>query len=141
MNGRIKALFDITVLTDALTNQSAETQESVQVLTSAANGRVEGYLCASAIETLYELLSSKHGTESAEERIQELRHMLSVAPINASVVDAALTLGFPYLDDALTHESARVNGLDVVVTLNTDDFASATLPIMTPNHFLRQFGD
>ncbi|NEV60996.1 PIN domain-containing protein [Thiorhodococcus minor] len=140
MNGRTKALFDITVLTDALATQREEAQASIRALTLAANGRIEGYLCASALEALYATLSSKHGKEGARERIQELRHMLAVAPMSAAVVDAAIARDFPYLDDAVTIESARVNGLDVIVTLNAEDFTDQALPALAPDDFLRRFG-
>lgn len=140
MNGRIKALFDITVLTDALASQRQEAQASVQALTLAANGRIDGYLCASALEALYTTLSSKHGKEGAKERIQELRHMLAVAPVSAAVVDAAIALDSLYLDDAVTIESARVNGLDLIVTLNAEDFTDPALPALEPGELLQRLG-
>ncbi|MBK1723247.1 type II toxin-antitoxin system VapC family toxin [Thiocystis violacea] len=138
MNGQTKALFDVSVLADALMNDSLPMLESSEALTLAADGQVEGYLCAAAVEFLNDMLTRAHGHPSARAKIIALRNMLAVAPVDSAVIDAAMALGWHYLDDAMTHECARVNGLDAVVTLNPSDFAAATLPILAPRDLLKQ---
>ena len=138
MNGQTKALFDVSVLVDALTNEDPPTRESIEALTLVAKGGVEGYLCAAAIECLNDMLTRAHGHPSARAKLGELLHMLSIAPVDSTVINAAMELGWQYLDDALTHECARVNGLDAVVTLNPSDFDAGTLPVFAPSDLLER---
>jgi predicted nucleic acid-binding protein len=138
MNPQTKALFDVSVLVDALTNEGEPTPESFAALTLAAQGEIEGYVCAAAIEHLNDILTRAHGLPNARAKLTELRAMLAVAPVDAAVIDAAMALGWQYFDDALTHECARVNGLEHLVTLNPSDFAQSELPVMDPADFLRE---
>ena len=138
MNPQPKALFDVSVLVDALMNDNQPPLESSAALTLAAQGQVTGYVCATAIEYLNDYLTRTHGLSSARAKLAELRAMLEVAPVDATVVDAAMGLGWLYFDDALTHECARVNGLDQVVTLNPSDFPEAALRVLAPADFLKQ---
>jgi predicted nucleic acid-binding protein len=138
MNPPLKTLFDVSVLVDALTNDDQPTPESSAALTLAANGQITGYVCASTIESLHDHLMRTHGYLGANAKLNELRAMLEVAPVDAAVIDAAMGLGWRYFDDALLHECARVNGLDRVISLNAPDFDAATLPVLAPGELLRQ---
>ncbi|MTW21649.1 type II toxin-antitoxin system VapC family toxin [Allochromatium palmeri] len=138
MNPPLKTLFDVSVLVDALTNDEHHTPESSAALTLAANGQITGYVSATTIELLHDHLTRAHGDLSARARLNELRAMLEIAPVDAQVIDAAIGLGWRYFDDALLHECARVNGLDHVITLNAPDFDEATLPVLAPGDLLRQ---
>jgi predicted nucleic acid-binding protein len=138
MNPQLKALFDVSVLVDALTNDEHPTPESSAALTLAANGHVAGYVCATTIESLHDHLTRTHGHLGASVKLNELRAMLEIAPVDAAVIDSAIGLGWRYFDDALIHECARVNGLDHVITLNPPDFSEATLPVLAPGELLRQ---
>lgn len=133
-----KALFDVSVLIDALTNGGSHQAESLGALQLVSHGKVVGYICAAAIDPLHDRLIRAHGAPTANEKLLELRSMLEIAPVDATVVDAAMSLGWNYLDDAVTHECARVNGLDRLITLNTTDFAEASLPVMAPDEFLAE---
>lgn len=138
MNPPLKTLFDVSVLVDALTNDDQPTPESSAALTLAANGHVVGYVCATTIEYLHDHLTRTHGYLGASAKLNELRAMLEIAPVDAEVIDSAMGLGWRYFDDALLHECARVNGLDHVISLNAPDFDEATLPVLAPGELLRQ---
>ncbi len=138
MNPQPKTLFDLSVLVDALTNEGEPSPQSSEALTLAAKGQIEGYVCATAIEYLNDFLTRAHGSPSARAKLSELRAMLEVAPVDAAVIDAAMELGWLYFEDALTHECARVNGLEQVVTLNPSDFTEAALPVLDPADFLKR---
>jgi predicted nucleic acid-binding protein len=138
MNPPLKTLFDVSVLVDALTNDEHPSPESSAALTLAANGHITGYVCATTIELLHDHLSRTHGYLNARAKLNELRAMLEIAPVDAQVIDSAIGLGWRYFDDALLHECARVNGLDHVITLNAPDFDAATLPVLAPGDLLRQ---
>lgn len=141
METKTKALFDVSVLVDALTNADDSNPESVAALSLAVSGQIQGFVSAAAIDGLHDILTRAHGILAARAKIRELCATLGVATVNAAVVDAAMALGWNYLDDALTHECARVNGFDRVITLNPTDFPDATLPVQAPAQLLHEVAD
>ena len=141
METKTKALFDVSVLIDALTNADDPNLESLAALSLAVSGRIQGFVSAAAIDSLHDILSRAHGASDARTKIRELRATLGIATVDATVVDSAVALGWNYLDDALTHECARVNGLDRVITLNPTDFPGAALPVQAPGQFLHEVTD
>lgn len=138
MTGRTKALFDVSVLVDALRNEDQLEQESATALRLAAKGEIQGYLCATALDSLNDCLVRTHGNPNARRKLRELRDALVVATVDANVIDGAMALGWQYLDDAVTYECARANGLDAVLTLNPSDFASSALSVLAPAEFLQR---
>lgn len=138
METKTKALFDVSVLVDALTNADDPNLESLAVLSLAASGQIQGFVSASAIDSLHDILTRALGASHARTKIQELRATLGIATVDATVVDAAVALGWNYLDDALTLECARVNGLDRVITLNPTDFSGSALPVQAPGQLLHE---
>ncbi|EGV32804.1 PilT domain-containing protein [Thiorhodococcus drewsii AZ1] len=138
MTAQTKVLFDLTVLVDALIGEAAKQPASISALQLVTNGKVDGYLCATAIDSLNDILSRSHGWLSARSQLIDLRGTLNIAPVDAAVVDAAMALEWEYLDDALTHECARVNGLDRLVTLNPIDFINPSIPVLAPEEFLKE---
>lgn len=138
MNAQPKTLFDVSVLVDALNNEDTTAPESLAALSLAANGRINGYVCAAAIDGLNDMLTRAHGVYGARAKLQELRAKLDIAPVNAAIIDAAVALGWDYLDDALAHECARANGLDRLVTLNPTDFPKVALMVQAPGDLLKE---
>jgi predicted nucleic acid-binding protein len=136
MNAQPRALFDITVLMEALINEQESNNASAAVLALAAAGRVQGYVSASAIEPIHDELSRGRGHAEARAALQRICAILTVAPIDAAVIDGAIGLGWQYLDDALTFESARRSGLENLITLNGPDFDHPAVTVQAPEEFL-----
>ncbi|NCA69246.1 MAG: PIN domain-containing protein [Sphingobacteriia bacterium] len=131
-----RALFDITVLMDALVQEQDPGHPSATLLTLATTGQVQGFICAAAIEPIHNELARSLGTSGARAAMQRIRSALAVAPVDSNVIDAALALGWTALDDAITVASTHGLGIDRLVTLNGGDFSTTTLSIEAPEQFL-----
>jgi predicted nucleic acid-binding protein len=132
------ALFDLSVLMDALNGHRSTNGDSQAILALAANGRIDGYICAAVVDNLHDLLTRAYDRPTAQRMLNELRRTLRIAPVTETVVDGALALGWVYLEDAITHECARINGIESVVSLNHGDFADAALPVYNPRELLAE---
>ncbi|RKT45396.1 PIN domain-containing protein [Thiocapsa rosea] len=132
-----KTIVDITVLMDALNNEQEPDNASNAILSLAAKGRIQGYVCAAAIDPLHSQLARKLGRTRARSAIQRVCTILAIAPVDAAVIDGAIGLGWQDLDDALTFESARRIGLDCLVTLNGPDFDHPSFTIQEPAEFIQ----
>jgi predicted nucleic acid-binding protein len=137
MNATPKTLVDITVLMDALNNEQETDSASNAILSLAAKKRIEGFVCAAAIDPLHNELLRNRGLTYARSAIQRICAILAVAPVDAAVIDGAMGLGWRDLDDALTFESARRSGLDYLVTLNGADFDHPSVTVQAPAEFIQ----
>jgi predicted nucleic acid-binding protein len=137
MDAQQTALLDITVLVDAIVNEQQADNASKDLLDLATSGQIKGYVCATALEALGDFLTRDLGPDVARASLQRICATLSIVPVDAGVIDGAMSLGWRYLDDALTFECARRMGLDNLVTLNGPDFDNASLRIRAPEEFLR----
>ena len=137
MTATPKTLVDITVLMDALNSEQETDNASNAILSLAAKGRIEGYVCAAAIDPLHAELARNLGAARARSAIQRVCSILTIAPVDAGVIDGAVGLGWRYLDDALTFESARRIGLDYLVTLNGPDFDHPSVTVQAPEEFIQ----
>lgn len=126
MPAKQKVLFDITVLMDALLNPEDSDLPSNTLLNYVDSGWIEGYVSAGAIEVMHQELARGRGPAAARALIEErICSSLKVAPIDAQVLEAALSLSCPGFDDAITLSNARAIGVDHLITLNADDFEQA----------------
>jgi hypothetical protein len=74
----------------------------------------------------------------ARSAVQQILANFDVCPVNHSVLQAASSSILNDFEDAVQHESALANGLDMIVTRNIVDYKGATLPVYTPTSFLAQ---
>jgi hypothetical protein len=71
--------------------------------------------------------SSTNGT------INDLLRLFEVAPVNCTVLESALALGFGDFEDAVLHEAGRLAGAEVVVTRDPSGFSSSTIQVYAPD--------
>ena len=58
--------------------------------------------------------------------------LFEVAPVNRSILEAALEAQFTDFEDAVVHESALQAGVQGIVTRNITDFKGAKVSIYSP---------
>lgn len=74
--------------------------------------------------------------EKAVEEVELLTKIFKIAPVNKTVITKALKLGFKDFEDAIIHESARVENVDGIVTRNIKDFKEASIRVYSPRELL-----
>lgn len=132
----MRALVDINVLLDTLLLRQPHEPAATRFLAEVEHGRVSASLCAASIDTVYYLLRRQLGRRRAIELIRTIRRLLGIVPVDARVVDAVIALGWNDLEDAIIHESARLSGINVIVTRGARDFRQGNLTVIDPGEAL-----
>lgn len=132
----MNALIDTNVIVDVLSRREPFFADSSLVLDHAERGDFVGWICATTVTTVFYLARRSVGTETAIERLKDLTSICRVAPVNQSVIDAAVHDRFPDFEDAVLHHSAVLAGADCIVTRNESDFRDSSLLVFTPTQFL-----
>lgn len=128
----MRVLFDTNVILDLLLARPPFVADAAQLLGMAERREIDGFVCATTVTTIYYLFSKAASDATARSTIDRLLKFLDAAPVNRTVLHAALTLAFPDFEDAVLHEAARSAGVDAIVTRNGQDFRQATLPVHLP---------
>jgi len=132
----MRVLFDIDVILDLLLDRQPHAENAARLLSEAERGGFSGYLCATAVTTIYYLAAKSVGARRAREHVRSLLSVLEVAPVNRGVLEGALLADFRDFEDAVTHESARLVEAHFIVTRNLGDFRGSQIAVHSPRELL-----
>ncbi|MCJ7583312.1 MAG: PIN domain-containing protein [Anaerolineales bacterium] len=129
-------LIDLNVLLDVLQKREPFYETSASLLAAVETGRVQGYVAAHSLTTLFYLIQKGKSSAEARATITNLLQFIKVAPVDQSTLEQALNLDFKDYEDAVQMISAVQCKADCLVTRNTKDYQPALLPVMQPVDFL-----
>ena len=134
-----RVLFDSDVLLDVLAQRQPFVFASAQVLNSVTvkQSPVQGYVSGHAVTNIFYILRRQVGREAARELLVRLLQNLHVARVTDDVIRAALQSFMIDFEDAVTSEAAKVAGAEIIVTRNTSDFTTSSIPAILPEEFLK----
>lgn len=128
----MRVMYDLNIVLDVLLDRQPHAQLSRQALELAELRTVDGYLCACAIGTLDYLLTRGLNADVSRTHLATLHRLLKIASVTQTVIDTAIALHWPDLEDAVVHESARQQGIDAIVTRDRTGFSRSTVRVYTP---------
>ena len=129
----MRILFDTNIIIDVVCKREPWAAQSIELLSLADKGDIEGILCATTITTMHYLLSSKLGREIAQREIKRFLNVFTIAAVDHRVLSAAESSGFSDFEDAVLYVAACRSGADAILTRNTKDFKHAKLPVYDPH--------
>lgn len=128
----MKVLFDTNIVLDLLLARKRFVVHAQHLFAEVERSKITGYLGANTVMTVHYLLAKQLGAKNAVTYITKLLSLFEITPLSRTVIDMALKSSFRDFEDAVLHESARLSGVDAIVTRNMTDFAHAQLPIYEP---------
>jgi predicted nucleic acid-binding protein len=132
----MRALLDTDVVLDLLLSRVPFARAAGELFDLHEQGVFEAYV--SAVTPVNIFYVGRKATNSADVRqaIGRLLGKVRVCPLDHSILTTALSSPIADYEDAVQHDGAVAAGLDAVVTRNTGDYRSATLPVFTPEAFI-----
>ena len=131
----MKVLFDTNIVLDVLLRRQPFYKDAAELFAYVELGKLEGFLGATTVTTLYYFLERALRGEARLE-LAKLLSLFSVAAVNQNVLEKAVVSPAKDFEDAVLVEAALLNGLDAVVTQNAKDFKNASLAVFTPEELL-----
>ncbi|NKC15664.1 MAG: PIN domain-containing protein [Gammaproteobacteria bacterium] len=133
----MRAIIDVNVVLDVLLKRPSFHEASAKVLAAATRKELHGFYCAASVgDTYYVLTKAIKDQAKAQRAMVTLLAIVSICPVDEHIVKEAIRDGWPDLEDAIIHQSARAAGLDTIITRNGKDFAKSTLTVLTPGEVL-----
>ena len=132
----MKVLIDIYVVLDVALNREPWVYEAGPLLTAAEEGRIEAYVSAHTVTTIYYLVAKAKDRTAAATAVSDLLRIVRVVPAGTADFQQALVLGIADFEDAVQVASGMNIGADYLVTRNEEDFRAAPIAIRTPAEVL-----
>lgn len=131
-----RVLFDSDVLLDVLAQRQPFVIASAQALNTVTLEQMQRYVSGHAVTNIFYILRRQIGNEAARELLSRLLEHIQVASVTDEVIRQALQSSIADFEDAVTSAAANAAGLEMIVTRNTSDFVTSSVPAIMPEEFL-----
>ena len=129
-------LIDTNVALDVLLNRVDFYNGSAGVFTMAEKKFVSGYISASAITDIFYIAQRKLGKKPTKEAIKRVLKVVHPATVTGNDIYKALYLDWDDFEDSVQYIVGEGLAVDYIVTRNTQDFSSGSIPAVSPEQFL-----
>jgi predicted nucleic acid-binding protein len=137
----MKVLIDSNVALNKLLKQPDFYAGSNAIFTLAEKEQITGYISASAITDIYYIARKSLGKASARENIKKMLQVFQPATVTGNDIFIALDLEWGDFEDSVQYVVGSGLSVDYIITRNTQDFSSSSIPAVTPEQFLNLIAD
>jgi len=134
-----RILIDTNICIDAALIRKPFVTNALQIIDLSQSGKVEAFVAAHSFDTIFYVLRKKVSVQQIYALLNEFRSIFSIAAVTQEIIDRALQLEWPDLEDAIHYEAAIAVGCDAIVTRNPRDFYEISIPVLSPAQILADF--
>jgi predicted nucleic acid-binding protein len=132
----MKVLIDTNVALDILLNRR-DYANAVAVFDMAENKHITAYISASTITDIFYIAQKEIGKKPTKEAIKRLLQIFKPATVTDSHIYQALNLDWDDFEDSVQYTVGESFSANYIVTRNTQDYGSGSIPAVTPEQFIR----
>lgn len=132
----MKILLDTNIVLDVLLKREPFCQEAKEIFGQIESGKINGFLCATTITTIYYLVSKTTTVSNANNIIQKLLLLFEIAHVNKEVLQQALQNSGKDFEDSVIYTSAELCGIDVIISRDLKGFKKSKVITKLPKEFL-----
>jgi predicted nucleic acid-binding protein len=137
MGDKPAVLIDLNILLDVLQKREPFYAASAHLMALAETGKIDAYVAAHSLTTLFYLIQKGTGAGQARAAITNLLQIIKVAPVDQGTLEGALNLDCPDFEDAVQMMAAVQCRLDCLITRDVKDYQPTLLPVMLPVEFIQ----
>ena len=135
----MRILIDTNVVLDLLLEREPFVKEAAVLFSLVDSGKIDAYVSAISVTTVNYLIGRSTTVSKANQLTDLLMKIFDIAPVDRAVLSSATSGGFADFEDGVIHDSALVVTAKAIVTRNTKDFKKSSIPVFTPEEFLRVY--
>lgn len=124
----MRVLVDLNIVLDVLLDRAPHADAAAELWALIERREAQGLLAAHAVTTLHYLACRGRGSAFGDRCVRDVLSVFAVAPVDASVLTTALTLGLPDFEDAVCAAAAVASGCDLIASRDFRGFRGAPLP-------------
>ncbi|SMO69433.1 type II toxin-antitoxin system VapC family toxin [Solitalea koreensis] len=130
----MKHIFlDTNVLIDFLADRKPFSEEAAKLFNYSFQKKVTIYVATVSYNNIYYILRQSCAHSKTIKILAELQEWTESVDLSKDVIRKALKSDFKDFEDAIQYNCAKtLNKIDCLVTRDTKDFKTSSLPILTP---------
>lgn len=134
----MKHIFlDTNVLIDFLADRKPFSLEAAKLFNYSFKKKVNIYVAAVSYNNIYYILRQSCTHSETIKILSELQEWTEAIDVSKDVIRKALKSEFKDFEDAIQYNCAKtLNKIDCIVTRDTKDFKTSSIPTMTPKEAL-----
>lgn len=135
---KVKAILDTCVVIDFLQRREPFADAARSIFRAAASEQFNGCITAKSATDIYYLTHRcTHSDQEARDKLNSLLSIVSMLDSAAVDVFHALSSETSDFEDAVMIETAIRSKVDCIITQNTKDYQKSSIPVYTPEEFLK----
>lgn len=131
-----KVLFDTNIILDIALKRHPFFDDALEMFGLIDRKIIIGSVTATTITDIYYISRKAKGDADSINFIKGLIEVVDIVGVDKNVIINALASGLKDFEDGIQASASELNGVEVIITRNKDDFANARLKIATPKEFL-----
>ena len=135
----MKSIFlDTDIIIDFISDRKPFSIDAEKIFSLIDQKVVQGYTSSLCFSNLYYVLTKHASHNKVVSKLKDLSEILGVLTVDDKIINEALSSQFKDFEDAIQHYTAIENKhIDILITRNIKDYKTASLPVMTPDNFLK----
>ena len=135
----MRVLIDTNIVLDFLLQREPFFQDAERLFQAIDTGQVVGYVTATTLTDIF-YISRKHtrSVEQARQAVSETLIAMVICSVNRAVLESAFGSGLADFEDAVQIFCAVAQGLDAILTRDTQGFLSSPVTVLSIQEFLQQ---
>jgi len=127
----MKHLFlDTNVLIDFLTDRKPFSHEAAELFNYSLKRKVNLYVAAVSYNNIYYILNRNCSITQTINTLTELFELTEIIDVSKEIIKKSLHSDFKDFEDAIQYHSAKsFSKIDCIVTRDTKDFKTSSLPV------------
>ncbi|MEG4864095.1 MULTISPECIES: PIN domain-containing protein [unclassified Microcoleus] len=110
------------------------------LLNAVESGRIEGFMSATTVTDVHYLVGRQtKSSEAAIAAVTRLLALMEICAVDREILEQAIGLGLPDLEDAVQIACAIELELEAIVTRDVNGFAGSSISVLSPQELRNRF--
>jgi predicted nucleic acid-binding protein len=133
----MRVLVDTNILLDDFLEREPFVEDAAALMEAIESERIVGYVTATTLTNIFYIARRQtRSIELARQAVSETLMLMEVCLVERAILEAAFASNLRDFEDAVQLACAMASRLDAIITRNAQDFAGATLPILSTSELL-----
>ncbi len=138
----MRVLIDTNIVLDALLEREAFVQDARTLFTAIQSQQIQGFVTATTLTNIFYIVRKQtKSIERAREAVAMTLALMKICEVNRNILESAFASNLRDFEDAVQLACAYAENVDAIVTRNADDFAGASLPILSVQQLFEQMNN
>jgi predicted nucleic acid-binding protein len=132
-----KVFVDTDLILDLLAKRGVFYDPAAKLFSLADLGKIRIFVSSLSFANLHYILSKEFNANNSRKLLLKFKTLVTVLPVSDKTIELSLTSDFKDFEDGIQYFTATENSIKMILTRNLRDFKHATIPVMTPEQYLK----